>query len=213
MSELALYLFGTPRVELNGAQVHLGRRKAVALLVYLALERQSQSREKLAFIFEAGESDFLARKNLNNAFSLLYQTLGEQWFEKDREGIGLSASTQPWIDVIEFQSLLASCHSHGHPADEVCPRCILALEKAVTLYANDFLDGFTLPAHEGFEAWQAQKASNLRDALENSLKKLGRAYIAQGDFRSALVHVEQRIKLDPLNESAHRQLMLLYAWL
>lgn len=31
MSRLALYLLGPPRVELDGAEIHIGRRKALAL--------------------------------------------------------------------------------------------------------------------------------------------------------------------------------------
>ena len=37
MSYLALYLLGQPRVELNGEELHIGRRKATALLAYLAV--------------------------------------------------------------------------------------------------------------------------------------------------------------------------------
>lgn len=37
MSRLGLYLFGAPRIELDDETVHLGRRKAVALLAYLAV--------------------------------------------------------------------------------------------------------------------------------------------------------------------------------
>jgi len=48
MPKLALYLLGPPRVELDGQAVPLGRRKAVALLAYLALTRQPHSRDALA---------------------------------------------------------------------------------------------------------------------------------------------------------------------
>ena len=36
MSQLALYLLGPPRIELDGEEIHVGRRKMVALLAYLA---------------------------------------------------------------------------------------------------------------------------------------------------------------------------------
>jgi DNA-binding SARP family transcriptional activator len=37
MSRLALYLLGPPRLELDGEPVEIGRRRAVALLAYLAV--------------------------------------------------------------------------------------------------------------------------------------------------------------------------------
>jgi DNA-binding SARP family transcriptional activator len=48
MSRLALYLLGAPRVELEDTPVQVRRRKAVALLAYLAVTGASHSREKLA---------------------------------------------------------------------------------------------------------------------------------------------------------------------
>jgi len=45
---LNLYLFGPLRMELNGAAVLLHRRKAQALLAYLAVTGQPHSRDALA---------------------------------------------------------------------------------------------------------------------------------------------------------------------
>jgi len=48
MSSLALFLLGPPRIERDGAPVHLDRRKAVALVAYLAATGQRHRREALA---------------------------------------------------------------------------------------------------------------------------------------------------------------------
>ena len=48
MSRLALYLLGPPHLELDGEEIHVGRRKAVALLTYLAVTGRSHSRDSLA---------------------------------------------------------------------------------------------------------------------------------------------------------------------
>ncbi|MBV7326903.1 hypothetical protein KFU94_01315 [Chloroflexi bacterium TSY] len=48
MSQLKLFLFGAPKVELNGNVVDLQRRKAMAMLVYLTMTRQSHRRDVLA---------------------------------------------------------------------------------------------------------------------------------------------------------------------
>jgi len=48
MSRLRLYLLGPPHVELDGEPLHLPRRKAMALLAYLAETGRAHSRDSLA---------------------------------------------------------------------------------------------------------------------------------------------------------------------
>jgi hypothetical protein len=48
MTRLALYLLGPPGVEIDGRDIRIGRRKALALLAYLAVTRQSHTRDALA---------------------------------------------------------------------------------------------------------------------------------------------------------------------
>jgi DNA-binding SARP family transcriptional activator len=48
VSRLALYLLGPPRLELDGEPIQVSRRKAMALLAYLAVTGQFHSRDSLA---------------------------------------------------------------------------------------------------------------------------------------------------------------------
>ena len=48
MSRLALYLLGPPRIERDGVPISIHRRKAVALLAYLAVSGGRHSRDALA---------------------------------------------------------------------------------------------------------------------------------------------------------------------
>ena len=70
MSELKITLLGMPRIELNGEPVGTDRRKAVALLAYLAVTAVPHSRELLAAMFWP-ESD------QSRAFAYLRRTLWE----------------------------------------------------------------------------------------------------------------------------------------
>jgi hypothetical protein len=45
MSRLTLFMLGPPRIERDGAPIKISRRKAVALLAYLAVTGQSHSRD------------------------------------------------------------------------------------------------------------------------------------------------------------------------
>src|SRR5688572_31708992 len=112
MSQLALYLLGLPRIELDGAPVQLDRRKALALLLYLALSPQAQSRDVLATLFWPGYDQTYARANLRRTLSTINQALGKNWLEVERESVTFPQSDEVWIDVSHFHRLLASCTTH-----------------------------------------------------------------------------------------------------
>ena len=48
MAQLAINLLGPPKIEVDGRPIEISRRKAVALLAYLALTGQPHGREALA---------------------------------------------------------------------------------------------------------------------------------------------------------------------
>jgi hypothetical protein len=68
MSRLALYLLGPPRIERDGTAVQIRRRKAVALLAYLAVAGSSHSREKLATLLWPESDQSRALASLRVAF-------------------------------------------------------------------------------------------------------------------------------------------------
>jgi len=51
MTHVHLRLLGPPQIQLDGRQVELGTRKVLALLAYLAVTGQVQSRAVLAALF------------------------------------------------------------------------------------------------------------------------------------------------------------------
>jgi predicted ATPase/DNA-binding SARP family transcriptional activator len=89
MSQLALYLLGPPRIELNGEPVHIGRARAVALLAYLAVEGGLHRRDSLAALIWPEYDRSSARADLRRTLSLLNRKLGKGWLVADRETAGL----------------------------------------------------------------------------------------------------------------------------
>jgi DNA-binding SARP family transcriptional activator len=61
MAQLALYVFGAPRLEREGALVKIQRRKVLALLVFLAVSGRSHTRDVLAALFWPDEDKNDAR--------------------------------------------------------------------------------------------------------------------------------------------------------
>ena len=144
VSQLKLYLFSSPRLEQDQAPLKVGRRKATALLAYLAVSGESQPREKLATLLWPDSDQIRANSYLRRELALLNKALGEGWLEADRDCVTLIQRGDFWLDVANFRHLLAKCDRHCHPEDEVCPQCMPLLSQAVALYRGDFMEGFSL---------------------------------------------------------------------
>jgi DNA-binding SARP family transcriptional activator len=211
MPRLALYLLGPPRVELEGEPVHIGRRKAVALLAYLAVEPSHHSRDALATLLWPEFDQQGARGQLRRCLSVLNRTLGEGWQVAGRDTAGLNPQAGLWLDVDEFRQLLAACEAHVHPTHDPCPDCLARLIGAVELYRDGFMSGFTLPDSLEFDEWQRYQAERLRDELATVLGRLAAGHGSQGDYEPAIAYARRWVELDPLRERAHQQLMDLYA--
>jgi DNA-binding SARP family transcriptional activator/predicted ATPase len=212
VSSLALYVLGPPRVELDGAPVAIDRRKALALLVYLAVTRQDHSRDSLATLLWPESDQSKARASLRSALWSLTKALGEGWLEVDRETVRFKPDADAWLDADEFQDRLQECRTHGHSPDQPCPDCLSPLSQAVTLYHDDFLAGFTLSDSPGFDEWQFFQTDGLRQDLASALERLARNHGERGEYEAAITHARRWVALDPLHEPAQRLLMRLYAW-
>ena len=114
MDALSISGLGSPQVSLNGQVVEIKRRKAIALLVYLAVEGRSQSREFLSGLFwpEYGQSKAYAY--LRRTLWEIKTTLGDGWLEISREWIGIPSSAKIQTDVSQFQALLQGVQEHNH---------------------------------------------------------------------------------------------------
>lgn len=203
MAKLVLTLFGPPTVTRDRQPIHIGRRKALALLAYLAVNQRTQSRAHLATLLWPLYDEAGARAELRRALSTLNQALGAAWLEADRETVRLAADGDLQVDVVTFRRHLTAARSaDGQP--------YAALRTAVDLAQADLLNGFTVDDAPDFEEWQRFEAAALRRELAWAL-----AYLAQPrpgqESPSTLAYVNRWLAVDPLDEAAHRRLMELHA--
>ncbi|UCC61456.1 MAG: AAA family ATPase, partial [Anaerolineae bacterium] len=213
MSCLSLYLLGPPRIERDGEPIQVDTRKAVALLTCLALTAERHGRDALVNLLWPESDQSHGRTALRRTLYALRKALAGDWLDVDRESIGLNPNASLWLDVDQFHRHLAACHAHGHPPSQVCPACLAHLSAAVELYRGDFLSGFTLKDSFNFDDWQFFQTESLRREFSDALDGLVRCHVARGAFEPAIRYARQWLALDRLNESAHCQLMLLYAWM
>lgn len=212
MPTLTLYLFGPPRIEVDGTAISVDTRKALALMAYLAMTRQPQSRDSLAALLWPENDQPHARAALRRTLSALNTASVGQWLHIERETVGLNFQDDLQIDVQVFGRLLAECRTHGHRANETCAACVQPLTAAVALYKNDFLAGFSLRDSPEFDDWQVYQSDALRRDFASALETLMQCYSAARRFDAALLYARRWLALDRLHEPAHQQLMRLYAW-
>jgi DNA-binding SARP family transcriptional activator len=117
MSQIRLDLLGPPRAELDGESVRIGRRKALALLVYLVAERgnhsadvsaSAHSRDALATLLWPDYDQATARAHLRRALASLSKALGGEWFAAERESLGLNPEAAIWLDLDASRQRLAA---------------------------------------------------------------------------------------------------------
>jgi predicted ATPase/DNA-binding SARP family transcriptional activator len=190
------------------------RRKEQGLLAYLALEAdQPHSRDSLLGLFWPDMTVADAHNNLRVALSRLKHHLGDNnILETTRHTISLNLDSRIQLDVIEFQTLVKRTETHRHAALTGCQACQELLDQAVNLYRGEFLAGFFLDDCLAFEEWRFVWRERLHVQMLKQLDRLTQAAEDTNRFADAERYARRQIELDPLHESAHRQLMrALYA--
>jgi DNA-binding SARP family transcriptional activator/predicted ATPase len=209
---LRLFFFGSPRIECDGRVIDTDTRKAVALLAYLVVTGEFQSRDTLATLLWPEMDAERSRAALRRTLSSLKAAIGQEFLYITREGIGLLSEDIVWCDVNAFEATINDTTHHHRAGDGQCDECVEELEAAVVLYRDHFLSGFSLRDSAGFDDWQLAQTEHLRRLLALALNALVRTYSRQHRFDVAIDHARRWLANDPLREDAHRWLMQLYAW-
>ena len=206
---LNLYFLGPPRIERDGRVVETDTRKAVALLVYLAVTGQYQTRDTLAALLWPEMDDERARAALRRTLSSLRAAVGDEAIYVHRDGLSLNEANV-WCDITAIETTLAEV-THHDPATP-CPECLTKMEAAIALYRDHFLSGFTLRDSAVFDDWQSATTEHLRRVYTTALAWLVQAHVQAAGYERAIEHARRWLAVDPLREEAHRRLMQLYAW-
>ena len=198
MPRLTLALLGPPEIAVDGQPFKTDRRKAVALLAYLAVTARPQARATLAALLWPDYAPDSAAAYLRRTLWELNQALGKGWVEADRDQVNLALTPADTLDVAAFRAGLTA----ADPA---------ALNAALALYRGEFLAGFSVPDTAPFAEWQAAQAEALRREFAGGLQRLVEAPTAARDLPAALAQARRWLALDPLAEPAHRAVMRLLA--
>ena len=202
-----LQLFGTPVLHWNGTPVRLDRRKAMALLSYLAVTRRCHHRETLATLLWPESESESAHAGLRNLLWMLRKTPIAEHIQSDRSTVTLLENETLSIDVNRFRDLVRDCPTAAHGMDVVCAQCEPRLAEAMCLRTGSFMHGYAAANSTQFDEWQVAEGAALNREASETLSRMIEYYLSIEDWCATARYARQWIKIDALNELGYRALM------
>lgn len=195
--DVQIRLLGTFETrDTDGDAIEFSHRKGRALLAYLAVERaRSRSREQLATLLWARTGDERARHNLRQALSKV-RSLCPGLIDSAGDRIALNSAACE-IDLVIFEELARS--------DDIDD-----LQAALDLYRGDLLEGYST-SEADFQDWLLIERGRLRKLACEVAARLAALLEDTNREANAIAVLNRLLRLDPANESAHRELMVLLA--
>src|SRR5712692_8103670 len=217
MSQLHLSLLGTPVVKHGEDTLTFSTRKALALLVYLAVEGGTHPRKTLSEAFwpelDAEHGRAALRATLLELRKLLERTHepGERaHLLIERDMLGFDQGSPLILDLRIVESASKQVGRGIEPlAGQARGELLAQLEQATSQAHGPFLAGFTLRDSQFFDDWTRQERESWHLRLHQLFDALSMLYERAGDAERAIETVTRWLSFDPLNEEGYRRLMRL----
>ena len=198
---------------LGGVQIFLGEQdltqslplKAQALLSYAVLSRRTLQRHEIGGLFWGSSTEERARTSLRVAIRRMNEQGLGPFLNPTRTNLSFQYHENYRCDVEAFEQLMATANSDESQID------MIVLRQAVDLYRGDFLHGFLLNDSPDFDMWLLGQRERLRQMALVGLDTLISHYIDRNQLSLGIEYAHRLLELDPWRESAHRQLMWLFA--
>ena len=196
---LHINLLGSPKVSFGDGTPIQVPKKVLALLAYIAIEKQAIQRTKLILLFWSDVADELARNSLRTGLSELKKVLGE-YIQPSRQTVSLNWEQSILVDALELEMALNS-----EPLD------LEKLDEAISLYRGDFLAGLEVKDAPEFEDWLLGQQEHYQQIAFKAFNTLIKNAEDEKDYTSAIKHTQNMLNLDQLQEESHYKLIYLYA--
>jgi DNA-binding SARP family transcriptional activator len=198
MTSLRLNFLGPPRFERDGAPVRIVQAKGIALLLYLAVMRSGQLRERLVDLLWPESLPQAARKNMRNTLWALGEALGADVLEQD--GVSIRLASTVAVDVHDLEDGLLLLESGS----------VTALEAAAEHYQGPLADGLVVREAPDFELWLATERERLEAVYLRLLERIIALHRAASDWSAVIGQTQRALDADPLREPLHLALIEAY---
>ncbi len=201
----AILLLGPPEILIGERRVRaFSSRKSVALLSYLARQRQPVLRSQLAFLLWGEKLEALGRRNLSRELSQLAAIIPGA-FDADYYTVALAPQYIEQVDTSRFETLARDV-ARGHARPDLA-----ALDAALALYRGEFLAGLYIDGSPEFETWLLRERELWQRQTADLLAYLLAHHVARRDDERAEHYARRWLAIEPWQEEAHRALMQLLA--
>ena len=205
---LTITLLSDVQLALDGAPVDgFVSAKAQALFCYLVASGRSHHRDALVGLFWAEVPEEKAKRSLRVALSNLRKLLPDA-LEITRTTVSFNRAIPYWFDVEAFESLVKPALAN---ASDDSPESMDALRRGTALYRNDFMADVRIKDAPGFDEWMVVERERLRLLMIQAVQRLIRNAINDGRLDDAIHWLRRLLLLEPLQETAQRELMLALA--
>ncbi len=220
-------LLGPPQVYYDGQLLVFPSHKALALLLYLAVEEGRHSRKTLSELFWPESDAAHARSALRTTVLELRDVLVEDTspvgrtganriphLHIDRDTLSLDLTSGVSMDLHTLQAAWVLARDRARmkaTLPEETRRIHLAqLQEATRLSRGEFLDGFSLHNAPGFDDWSRFQREYWHLRMHLVFDRLSSAYEDAGEFEQAIAVIIRWLALTLLNEEASQRLMSLH---
>jgi DNA-binding SARP family transcriptional activator len=223
MRHLSLNVFGSPDVRHAGQPLKFRTRKALALLIYLAIEGGMHSREKITALLWPDSDRSHGRTMLRTTLAYLRDALDGDpqpaHLVVERDALGFDRSAECDLDLLTLEAAFAlACAPGGvpHPhadvrlLDDRRAQTLAQLQQAVQRYRGEFLEGFALEDAPDFEEWTRLQREVWHQRMSAIFDRLAQLHGDGGAFPSAIDAATRWVAHDPWNERAYQRLIQLH---
>ncbi|GLV53943.1 hypothetical protein KDH_07940 [Dictyobacter sp. S3.2.2.5] len=216
---LHLSLLGSPEVTNAGKTIHFSSsRKALALLIYLVVEGQVQSRKRLAELLWPESDAIHARAALRITLLDLRKMLEVMdhpplLIDRNTLSIDMQAGVTTDLQVVQTSLHIIKTLANNPliAAEELRIQLLTHLHTAVKHYRGSFLDSFSLRDSAAFDDWARYQRNYWHQSMHMVFEQLAQLHERAGELQQAIEIVSRWLTLDPFDEAACRQLMGLQA--
>lgn len=179
-------------------------RKGQALLIYLVCHPKPIPRDLLTGMFWPDSPETAARNSLRHTLSDLRKQFGA-FLQSDRQTVEFVRHPPVRLDLDDFLAAERLIQTGASLTEPEANR----LETALACYTGEFLAGLNLSDAPAFEEWQFMQCEHLRKLALRGLSLLTDYFIETGEVRRGLAASQRLLALEPWQESAYQQRMLL----
>lgn len=193
---VTITLFGEFRVATESGSVDFPTLKTESLLSYLLLHPGEARRDRLAVMLWPDLDEGRSKRNLSTTLWRLKAAIAEAPSVQlivDERCIQVACENVE-VDALRFKKLLNDAdHAQGMRSE--------LLRQAEALYVGDLLENNS-------EAWCEEDRRYLQGLYSGIVKELATKARESGNYRVALGHLRKVVDIEPLDEDAQRELML-----